>query len=63
MLEIKLVNDGTGDEIAGNYDYYVYVNEKLIARGRVENHNRLSGWEGLVSCLARRVFSEEERDD
>ena len=58
MLTINFVNDGTGDppEVVGNYDYEVYSNYTKIAEGRVENHNRITGWRGLVACL---VKSEE----
>lgn len=53
MLVIKFVNDGTGDELEGNYDYKVQINNRTIAEGRIESHNRLTGWQGLVSCLAK----------
>lgn len=59
MLQITFVNDGTGDLIEGNYDVVVSVNGEAIYKCRVENHNRLSGWPGLVSCLAKQVFQED----
>ena len=52
MLTLKIHNDGTGNKLKGNYDYSVFVNYEKIAEGRVENHNRLSGWEGLICQLA-----------
>ena len=55
MLIITFHNDGTGDTIEGNYDVTVYMNKGIIWKGRIENHNRLSGWEGLVKCLADKV--------
>ena len=69
MLRIEIVNDGSahipenisttpdGQEfcIIGNYDYKVFVNFKLVGKGKVENHNRLTGWEGLISCLSKAV--------
>jgi hypothetical protein len=59
MLIITFHNDSTGDEIEGNYDYSVYINREKISEGRIENHNRLSGWEGLVSLLAKKVYKGE----
>jgi len=55
MLTLKIHNDSTGDEITGNYNYSVFVNYEKIAEGRVENHNRLSGWEGLIRQLAKEL--------
>jgi len=55
VLLIKIVNDGTGDKIWGNYNYEVFVNKTKIANGRIEDHNRLSGWESLVRLLAEKV--------
>ena len=56
MLLIKIVNDGTGDVHTGHYDYQVFVNREIIARGRIENHDRLAGgWRGLVRLLADKV--------
>lgn len=48
MLIVHIKNDGTGDELAGNYDYKVYVNDQLISVGRVEGHRRSAGWRELV---------------
>ena len=56
MLGIVFTNDGTGNETIGNYDYCVYVGGRLIAEGRVENHVRAEGWEGLVQKLAEEVM-------
>jgi hypothetical protein len=60
MLTIEIVNDGTGDEVVGNYNYKVFINKEKIDSGRIEWHNRLSGWRGLISCLAEVVFPDEE---
>ena len=62
MLNIKIVNDRTGDDIVGNYNYFVYINNKCIHIGRIENHNRISGWQGLVSCLSEVVHKEAGMD-
>lgn len=61
MLIITFHNDSTGnppDEI-GNYDYTVYVNKRKIHAGRIEGHDRSSGWEGLVSDLVNNLFKDE----
>jgi len=55
MLTLRIHNDGTGNKLIGNYDYSVFVNYEKIAEGRVENHNRLSGWEGLIRQLAKQL--------
>ena len=59
MLKIVFVNDGTGDEVVGNYDYRVFVNETLIADGRVEGHIRQTGWRGLITWMANRIEKSE----
>lgn len=69
MLKIEIVNDGTANTpdniahppngepfaIVGHYDYRVFINNTLVGKGRVENHNRISGWQGLISCLDKEV--------
>jgi len=62
MLIITFVNDGTGDEIEGNYKWKVMINTKLLAEGTIKSHNRLSGWEGLVKYFARAVDGEDDKD-
>lgn len=52
MLIITFLNDGTGDEIEGNYKWAVYINKTLIANGELKDHNRLTGWAGLVKDFA-----------
>jgi len=59
MLLVVFHNDGTGNEIDGNYDVDVYINKEKIWTGRIENHNRLTGWQGLVKCLSRKVWKGE----
>jgi len=60
MLNINIINDETGDEIIGNYDYYVSINDKLIKCGRLEDFNRLSGWQGLIAYLGEMVYKKED---
>jgi hypothetical protein len=52
MLIVTCQNDGTGDNTVSNYDCEVRVNERVIARVRVEGHYRLDGWQGLLRLLA-----------
>jgi len=53
MLTIEFHNDSTGTEITGNYNYRVIINDKLIANGRVEGHQRKMGWVFLLIQFAR----------
>lgn len=59
MLIIKILNDGTGDLRTGNYLYSVYVNENLIALGKIKNHKRAKGWRNLVKM----IIKQEEKQD
>ena len=54
MLKIFFLNDQTGEppELQGNYDYVVMINDIVLDKGRIEDHNRLTGWQGLVRLLA-----------
>lgn len=59
MLVIKLINDGTGDNLVGNYRYTVemkppYGGSKVIARGTIKGHTRAWGWKALVYNLLSR---------
>ena len=51
MLIIKIHNDGTGTDESANYNYSVFVNNRTIAHGRIEGHNRCDEWEELVARL------------
>ncbi len=59
MLKILIVNDGTGDEINGNYDAQVFIAEKKIYQTRIEGHNRLLGWPDLVQKIADKVAEDQ----
>ena len=77
MVRIEIVNDGTAnipENIAtppngepfcllGNYDYRVFINTELVAKGRIKDHLRISGWQGLISCLERAINGERFRED
>lgn len=51
MLQITFINDGTGNREIGNYDYTVTINNREIAKGRVEGHYRYYGWMALIQDL------------
>ena len=50
-LWIKIINDGTGSEKVGFYNYTVGVNEEVIEEGRIEWFPRKDGWLSLVQRL------------
>lgn len=60
MLKVLFLNDGTGDppEILGNYKYKVMINDRVLEEGYLEDHNRLTGWMGLVRYFAEKVCTE-----
>lgn len=62
MLAVIFVNDSTGDMDNGNYNYRVMVNKDVIAVGRVEGHNRNTGWQGLIKKLAKQIPTKREDD-
>lgn len=51
MLRILIHNDRTGTDTSANYDWTVDVNGQVIAKGRVEGHNRWKGWVDLLRML------------
>lgn len=64
MLVITFWNDSTGDHpLKGNYEYWVRVNQKIVAEGRIEGYSRLGGWQGLVKSLADQVGEGVEREE
>lgn len=69
MLIIKIQNDGTGTEKAGNYRYQVLINQTVIESGEVKGHKRKEGWRRLLldlvdqsskSELEALIFKEEK---
>ena len=63
MLTIRFLNDGTGDEIEGNYQWGVWINEYLLAKGELTGHDRAKGWQGLVKRFAKIAsIKGEDRD-
>lgn len=61
MLRIEIINDDSGDDLVGNYDYCIYINSQLISKGRIEEHLRTSGWQGLLSCLDKKINKDRFR--
>jgi hypothetical protein len=53
MLIILCQNDGTGETNMANYYCQVRVNETVIASGRVENHDRATGWRSLIEKVIK----------
>lgn len=58
MLIITFHNDGTGDNKVGHYNVEVSINERLLWKTRIENHNRNDGWQGLIETLCNEVKIE-----
>jgi hypothetical protein len=56
MLHIKIINDGTGDVRVGNYDYEVLINNEVIAKGRIEAHDRADQWPSLIRKLLQNAY-------
>jgi hypothetical protein len=54
MLIVLIHNDGTGTEEKGNYNWEVRINERLLAFGRIEDHDRLKSWSALLKRVADR---------
>jgi hypothetical protein len=70
MLKVLFLNDRTGGGITGNYLWKVMINEKVLATGTLKNHDRLSGWIGLVNYFSKALegnagenFTIEESDE
>ena len=53
MLIIKIVNDGTGDIVTGNYRYQVMINDTSIESGDIKGHKRKDGWQKLVAMMLK----------
>jgi hypothetical protein len=51
MLSVYVQNVKTVDDVA-NYDYFVMVNKRMIAAGKIEGHKRSDGWQPLVKRIA-----------
>jgi hypothetical protein len=60
MLAVIFVNDGTGGELFGSYDWKVLINQTVLAKGRLDGHNRSLGWRGLVKHFAGQECGEKE---
>jgi hypothetical protein len=54
MLHLYFLNDGSGNEIKGNYKWGIFINKELIAHGDLKGHKRLEGWQGLIKKFTRK---------
>jgi hypothetical protein len=59
MLRIEIINDGTGDEKVGFYEYAVFINNDCIAEGGIDFHLRANGWISLVDKVVRDARKQE----
>ena len=57
-LFIKIINDGTGTNSYGNYDYQISVNDILIEKGRVEHFCRQHG---AIHLAKTAILDAEEK--
>jgi len=57
MSWVKIVNDGTGTELEGNYDVQVGINHYVLYEGRIEG---LSGWKRLLLRMWCELFVDGE---
>ena len=60
MLSITFLNDKTGTEDVANYEVTVWVNRDVVARGRVEGHQRAEGWQALVARYLSEAKAQEQ---
>lgn len=61
MLIILAHNDSTGAKGFANYDCEARINQRVIWRGRVENHKREDGWAALLIRIAEVAQSQGEK--
>lgn len=54
-------NDGTGDMRTGNYDYQIKINERVIAQGHIQGHDRKEGWTRLIELVAEDGVQAEKQ--
>ena len=58
MIHIELVNDLSGNDSEGNYRYLVYLNERVLFKGKIKGHSRGSGYRNLLSMLGEEFINE-----
>ena len=63
MLIITIQNDKSGTLKNRNYNYSVYANTHKLGTGRIEGHDPINGWQGLVAQLAERVHDTRLNKD
>lgn len=60
MLIILVHNDGTGTDKKANYTYEVRINDIVIERGKIKDHNRKDGWRVLLGELLLKKKKKKE---
>ena len=60
MLIITFHNDSSGDLAVGNYNVGVYINRTKLYDGRIEGHDRMEGWEKLVTDWVEQLNEEKK---
>jgi hypothetical protein len=63
MVSIEVTNDETGDDEIAHYSYLVRIAGKVVREGRVENHVRSSGWEGLLMLIGFQEVKRKSKRD
>ena len=48
MLNLRVRNDRTGDDLIGNYNVTAEIDGKILAAGRITGYVRESGWLTLL---------------
>jgi len=56
-LIVVFTNDSTGSLEKGNYNVRVYINDRQIAKRKLDNSAR-DGWETQVIDLAKKIGKE-----
>lgn len=62
MLAVRIFNTNEGTNEHAHYRYTVHVNDKEIAHGSLDGHNRLYGWAALVIAIAERHLTKRAAD-
>jgi hypothetical protein len=63
MLTIDVHNLSTGTDESANYEYFVSVNYKVIAKGVFSGHNRKDGWEVLVRDICQNEINYKIKEN
>lgn len=61
MLRIEITNDRSGEGNIANYRYRAFVNDKEIANGKIVNHDRSTGFHGIVKDMVRQFNCDQNK--